>query len=315
MMHPKSAALALLLGLAITRAAFGDATPTADDRKAASIAFRDADRAYRAGDYRHAAEAYHEAYVRAPHYAPLWNEARAWEKASEVERAANVYAKYLREAPANAPDRNRATAALDRLAKKLARLDIHAASGLVDVKVDGAAIEDVSVYVVPGAHVVEARDGDAVVRQSPSVEAGSITSVALLAAPKPSNAAVATLPPAPAPSRTWSPVVVYFGGAVTAITAGLAIWSGFDTLSQKTTFNAAPTQDNLDSGRSKESRTNVIVGASAGVGVFTLAAAVFLVDWHATSSGEKQPSDQPGGDPGTVTVGLGVGSFVVRGAF
>ncbi len=309
-MHLKSAAAALLWCLAVARPALADAALTADDRKAASEAFRDGDRAYKAGDFRHAAEAYHDAYVKAPHYAPLWNEARAWEKASEVARAANVYAKYLREAPANAPDRNRATSALDRLAKKLARLDIHAASGLADVKVDGVLVEDVSVYVVPGAHVVEAHAGDAVVRQSPSVDPGSVTSVALMA---PVVESKVEPPPPPPPlaaspsSRSWSPVVVYFGGAVTAITAGLAIWSGLDTLSQKSTFNSAPTQDNLDTGRSKESRTNVLIAASAGVGVLTLAAAVFLVDWHATSS------EKPASDP--VTVGVGVGSFMVRGAF
>jgi hypothetical protein len=310
-MHPKSAAAVLLTCLAVARPASADASPTADDRKAASEAFRDGDRAYKAGDFRHAAEAYHDAYVRAPHYAPLWNEARAWEKASEVARAANVYAKYLREAPSNAPDRNRATAALDRLAKKLARLDIHAASGLAEVKIDGVAVEDVSVYVVPGAHVVEARSGTDVVRQSPSVDAGSVTSVALVAPAASLKDEPPPPPPTPAASsaRSWSPVVVYFGGAVTAITAGLAIWSGFDTLSQKSTFNSAPTQDNLDSGRSKESRTNVLIGASAGVALLSLAAAVFLVDWHMTSN------EKPSSEPGTVTLGLGPGLFMLRGSF
>src|SRR5579883_463843 len=115
----------LLASPASASADTGASPPTVDDKKAASDAFKEGDRAFRAGDYRHAAEAYETAYRKAPHHAPLWNAARAWERAGEPARAANLYAKYLREAPPNAPDRNGATTALQKLATKLARLDIH----------------------------------------------------------------------------------------------------------------------------------------------------------------------------------------------
>jgi tetratricopeptide (TPR) repeat protein len=286
--------------------------PTAEDKKVASVAFREGDRAFNAGDYRRAAESYELAYARAPHYAPLWNAARAWDRAGEMPRAANLYAKYLREAPADAPDRNNATSALAKIAPKLARLDIHADAGVSAVKIDDRAAEPdadggqtYTVYVVPGAHVIEARVGDETIRQSPSVAAGDHVGVALAPAAKKIDAPptpIASPAPEPPPSsRGWSPVVVVFGGAVTAITAGLAIWSGVDTLNQKDQFDKAPTQDNLDSGRAKQTRTNALIAASAVAGVLTGAAAIFLVDWKGSAS--------------HVEVGLGPGTVAVRGSF
>ena len=290
------------------------AAPTPEDKKAASDAFREGDRAYRAGDYRRAAQEYETAYKRAPHHAPLWNAARAWDRAGELPRAANLYSKYLREAPANAPDRNSATTSLKKLTSKLARIDVHAAKGLEDVTVDGQAFEGDSVYVLPGQHVVEARVAQSAaerVRQSPQVEAGDAVSVALLApsAPPPKvMPALAPPPPSIAPSRGWSPAIVAFGGAVTAITTGLAIWSGFDTIHQRDVFDGARTQDNLDSGHAKQTRTNILIVASAGVGVLTAACAIFLVDWHAPSS-EKAPTVS------AMELGLSPQQLLVRGRF
>ena len=97
--------------------------PTERDRKTAQASFQAAQKAFKAGDFRHAAEKFDEAYKRAPHHAPLWNAGRAWHQAGELTRAANIYAKYLREAPPNAPDRNRAIVALKQVQVKLGRID------------------------------------------------------------------------------------------------------------------------------------------------------------------------------------------------
>ena len=320
-----SAAVALLCCASVTpRIVYAQASSAAtstqtaanaDDKKAASDAFREGDRAYRAGDFRRAASEYETAYKRAPHHAPLWNAARAWDRAGELARAANLYAKYLREAPANAPDRNSATTSLKKLSTRLARIDVHSAKGLEDVTVDGQSFEGDSVYVLPGQHVVEARSGRERVHQSSRVDAGDAVSVALLAPAAEPSAPSAPTKPAEAPpaltpsSRGWSPAVVAFGGAVTAITAGLAIWSGFDTIRQREVFDGAKTQDNLDAGRAKQTRTNILIGVSAGVGVLTAACAIFLVDWHAPST-EKSPSAGP-----SAQLGVGPGSLLLRGRF
>jgi tetratricopeptide (TPR) repeat protein len=281
-----------------------------DDRKAAAKLFGEGQKAYNAGDYRHAAESFEEAYKRAPRLAPLWNAARAWHKAREYARAANLYAKYLKLAPSNAPDRNSATGAMRDLEPRLARLEIHAAS-FESVTVDGAPIEELDdqgtavVYVTPGAHAVEGTAHGKKAREKPDVQAGSSSSVVLQIPETPVVVAPVPQPPPEEKHSGWSPVVVAVGGGLTAVGLGLTIWSGLDTLAQRQTFESSQTQLNLDDGRSKQLRTNVFIGVTAGVAALTTVAAIFLVDWKGHKS-STEPSTQ---------VGFGLGGMSVRGTF
>jgi hypothetical protein len=90
------------------------------------------------------------------------------------------------------------------------------------------------------------------------------------------------------------------GGIATLAVGGVAVWSGLDTNRARDTFDADPSQTNLDSGRDKQTRTNVLIGATAGLAVLTVATAIFLVDW---------------GAPKPVEVGVGPGFFTLRGSF
>jgi hypothetical protein len=289
---------------------------TADDRKQAAADFAEGDRAFKDGDFRRAAEAYEHAYQRVPHHSTLWNSARAWHHAGELARAANLYARYLREAPANARDRNSAQSALTELAGKLARLEIHA-TDVSSVQVDGQPLDAPSLFVTPGAHVVEGRTrDDRAVRQEPTVAAGDVVSIALVAPAAPSRGTPPPPPPPPPPpgptvdrrSHGWPPAVVYVGGAATVVLAGFTVWSGLDTVQQKNSFVQSPSQSSLDSGRSKEVRTNVLIGATAGVAALTALTAVVLVDWHGSSSHEKNAEPR-------VELGAGVGSLLLWGQF
>jgi hypothetical protein len=295
-------------------------TTTADDRRQAAKDFAEGDRSFAQGDYQHAAEAYDRAYKRVPHHDVLWNEARAWHRARELARAANTYARYLREAPAGARDRNSAQKALGELSTRLALLEIHA-EGLTAVVVDGQAVDGQSVYVTPGDHVVEGRTGDGkAVRQTPDVHAGDDVSVALVAPPEAPAPAPAPVPAPPPPSsRTWSPLVVIGGGAATAVLAGLTVWSGLDTLSAKNAFAQDPTRaDLLDSGRQKETRTNVLLAATAGVGVLTGVAAAFFVEWHPqvrTDPKDQRPAGGLQPDGTQLRLGVGPGSITLLASF
>jgi hypothetical protein len=303
-------------------AASATAIATADDRKQAAREFADGDRAFKEGDYRQAAEAYERAYQRVPHHSALWNAARSWHRAGELAKAANLYARYLREAPPGARDRNNAQKALNELSNKLARLEIHA-TDVADVKLDGAPLALSSVFVTPGEHVLEGRTHeDRVVRQAQTVETGDVVSVALVppaVAVAPSPSVVATAPQqqpraggaAPSTRRGWSPIVVYFEGAVTLALAGITVWSGIDTLQQKDAFDRSPTPDNLDVGRQKQTRTNLLIGASAAAGAVTALTALLLVDWH---GGDVDRKEGPGPEP-RVGLGAGLGTLSVQGAF
>lgn len=286
------------------------ATASSEDRRQAAKDFAEGDRAFKEGDFRQAAESYERAYRRVPHHSALWNAARAWHRAGELARAANFYARYLREAPPNARDRNSAQRAVNDLSSRLARLEIHA-TDMASIKLDGEPVEATSVFVTPGAHVVEGRTrDDRPVREAQTVEPGDVISIAL-APPPPAPVAKVTPPPPPAPpppSHGWSPVTVYFGGALTLALAGITVWSGLDTLQQKDAFDRSPTQNNLDVGRQKETRTNVLIVASSGVAALTAATAIFLVDWHGGGAREKGPEAH-------VEVGAGPGTLLVRGEF
>jgi hypothetical protein len=283
-----------------------------EDRKAAAKLFGEGQRAYNQGDFRHAGESFEAAYKHAPRLPPLWNAARAWHKGGELVHAANLYASYLRKAPPTAPDRNSATSAMRDLEGRVARLEVHA-DGFSDLKVDGVAIDlddqnarSFVVYVTPGTHVVEGAQAGKVVSEHPTAGAGSAMSVVLVV---PTTETVVTppppqpLPPPHEPDKPekrggWSPIVVVVGGSLTAVAGGFLIWSGLDTVGQRSTFNASPTQANLDTGRSDELRTNVLVGVTAGLGVLTCLAAAF-VDWK----------------PKSTHVGFGLGSAFIGGTF
>src|SRR5262249_33886067 len=142
--------VALALALAVTVPAAAQ-----EDRQAAAREFQDGQRAFAAGDFRLAAEQFEAAYKHKPHYAALYNAARARLRAGDTVRAANHFARYLREAPPNTRDRNTAQSTLREIAPKLGRLEVTAV-GLDDLRLDGEPLTERMVYVNPGAHVVEA---------------------------------------------------------------------------------------------------------------------------------------------------------------
>lgn len=269
-------------------AARGEERGATEDREAATRAFEEGERAYRAGDFSRAAERFEEAYRKAPHPAPLWNAARSWNKAGEIARAANGYARYLREAPEGAPDRDEAGKALAELATKLGRIEVFAPEA-EDVRVDDQPLEGSSVYVHPGTHVIKGRVRGASVQRTEVLEAGSVRSVALVVeeivsapnerpkdppeepprpivkTPRPS----APIPTAPRADKPWLVPALVASGAATVVSAGLLVWSGIDTLNARSDYDAARTWDKYHDGRDKQFRTNVLVGVSLGLGAIT----------------------------------------------
>lgn len=267
-----------------------ETTPN-EHRGTARRSFEQGEQAFEAGDFALAAKAFEEAYRIAPHYAPLWNAARSWERAGEATRAANGYAKYLRLAPADAPDRDSANAALGALAQKLGRIEVHAA-GIEAVRIDDELLDGATVYVHPGMHVIEGQTERGTIRRTEMVEAGGVRSVALVEpktdeevevqakAPEPRRLPPRTVPitsqsrPDQAPSW-FGPAAIVTGG-FTIVSASLLAWSGVDTLSARQEFDAAPTAEKLEAGKEKQLRTNLFIGATVVSGVAT---GVFLSLW------------------------------------
>lgn len=271
--------------LAAAPSARGDA-----DRTAARH-FADGQKAFASGDYPHAGDEFEAAYRDKPHHAPLWNAARSWQRAGDEIRAANLYARYLREAPPDAPDRDQATAALATLTARLGRVEPHAA-GVDKLRLDGKDVSAPVVYVAPGEHVAEADDHGAPLRKVVSVRAGEQVSVTLAHDTKP---APVLGPPPPADAHTpsashkpLSPVVVVIGGALTAVAGGFTIASGLDTIAKRDSFPNEPTQSRLDDAFASQARTNVLIGTTIGLGVITGVLAAFFTDWEGSSHESRE---------------------------
>jgi hypothetical protein len=288
------------------------AAPTAADRKEAARKFAEGTHAFDLGDYTRAGEAFEAAYSLAPHEDPLLNAAHAWHRAGELSRAANLYARYLREAPANATDRPGATAALARLAGKLARIEVHTTPGVEDVRVDDVPVDGQVVYVVPGTHALRARgaQGEPILQRQdvgPGAEVSVLLSPPTVIAPSPMpmpppvTVREAPATPPPSPRHGWSPVVVFVEAGLTLATASVMIWSGVDTENALHTFQRSPTQAALDAGRGDEVRTNVLVGATVGLLAVTGATAIWLTAFRGRASGAG--------------VSVGFGSAAVHGSF
>jgi len=287
---PHAIASFVALGLLIPVLAFAQAVPTSQTSARAQAAqqFREGTRAFDGGDFAQAADAFEQAYRLAPHVDSLWNAARARERAEDLPRAATLYAKYLREAPPDARDRDLAAAQLARLARRLGRIEVHG-SVIEQLSVDERPSEDRIIYVSPGAHVVRAVVAGALVQQTPEVAAGDVVAL-VFESPSPSTSPepqstppTAQPPPAPPSGRGGaSPWLVVGGGVLTGVAVATTTASGISTLSALDAFNAHPTAANLATGQSMQARTNVLIGLSIGLGVMTTATAIWLVDWRSS---------------------------------
>jgi tetratricopeptide (TPR) repeat protein len=296
---------------------------SAANRKLAREKFQEGEQAFAAGDFPRAGAAFEEAHRAAPHPSALWNAARAWHRAGNAARAANLYGRYLREAPADAPDRAAAGAAFGEVSAKVGRLEIDGRE-LTDLRVDEQPIEGNQTYVSAGTHLVRGRSGGREVSRLVTAEVGAVTRVTLgdepATAPAPTAPATSTpvapsgaparaapvspATPAPPPERKgWSPIVVIVGASVTVFAGSWTVWSGLDTLKKKEEFDADKSQANLDDGKLRQGRTNLLIGTTAVLGTLTGLAAIFMVDWGGSSSSSKT---QVGVGPGSVTV---AGSF------
>ncbi len=286
---------------ALAQRAAGESSSEAGKKKSAKGAYEEGERAFGKGDFRRSAESFEQAYKLSPHHSALWAAARAWLRAGEDVRAANLLERYLGEAPADAPDRDRATGAIRELDKRLGRLEV-VTNDVVGVKVDGASLSTPRLWVVPGEHVATGEVDGKPVRKVITVAAGDHISVSL-------EVVTRETPPPPPPIATNAskkplpPWVVVVGGTLAAIGTGATIYSYTDTLDKKDAFEADRTsRTKLDNAHSAEDRTNILLVSTVGVAAVSVLAAAFLVDW---TSDDKVKAALLRFKPGTRTADFG----------
>lgn len=297
----------------VTLMVIAAASPVHADVSAAARAFTDGQAAQLDGDYERASQSFELAFSIAPSKEALRSAVRAHVQALHVARAATLAALLLERYGSDPASAQLAKEVLADAAPKLGRVALTCASPC-SLAIDGraASVDAASarhvVYVTPGHLALAVTfEGSAPVQRQGDVVAGGEL-VLEVARPAPTTTTPAPVPaatpkPAAAPARAshgLPPAVTIAGGIATLALGGAALWSGLDTLDAHDKYKAMPTPAGWDDGRSKQLRTNILIGSTAVVGVATIAVAVFWTQWR----GERaQLAVTPGIDGRSVAIG------------
>jgi len=269
-------ALALALSLALAPVDARAEAP-APDKGRAAIAFDQGVARYTRAEFAEAARAFLEADRLSPSAVAISNAIAAAKRAGDHLLVARTAERAIARGDAVVEARE----ALADAATRLARLELTCEVTPCALSVDGEAAAGTG-YVLPGTHRVEARGGAGSAEQRVVVMAGATYRVALRPEGEhPPPPALDGESRTPSPGRRGLPPGVFIAGAgVTAVLAGVLVWSGLDALSARRALPAAPTQPEETDVLGRARRTDyLLLGAGiAGVGTAVIGAA--LTDWR-----------------------------------
>ena len=289
------------------------AEPTPAQVRAAAEAFDRGREAYKAEEYVEAAEQFEKADSSAPSSAAIELAIRARDKAGEIDRAATLLALALKRHPG---DQN-----LTKLGSDLdrrVRADLFQLNATCDTPCDltvggkivhGPPDTQRTLFVLPGALTVLAgwSDNRSEAKQIQAEKGGS-GELAFVTPPTPGGQNMAkeptdsAPPPVADPDATkdegalkktsgWPPTIFFVGAGLTAVAGGITVWSGIDTVNNP---GADKVKDECGTqgescalyqeGLSKQRRTNILIGVTAGLGVATLLVGVLATDWSGGKS-------------------------------
>ena len=277
--------------------------PTPAQVRVAAEAFDLGRQSYKDGRYAEAAEQFERADSNAPSSTALELAIRSRDKAGDLDRAGTLAALALALYP---DDENLAKIAPDVIARAGASMFELSVTCMQPCEladgqqvVHGSAARQRTLFLSPGTHALRAGFGEGKT-ESKSVDAvaGGNASLDFATAQPLPEEPVAAPPPepqeepppeeaAPPPkSKGWSPTIVWVGAGATAVAGGVAIWSGIDTVNNpgadkvKAECKKGDTECALyKEGRSKQTRTNALIGVTGGLALATGLIAAFVVDW------------------------------------
>lgn len=318
-------ALTLLLSVTLPASAQdGSAEPTPAQVRTAAEAFDKGREAYKAEEYVEAAEQFEKADGNAPSSAALELAIRARDKAGELDRAATLLALALKRHP---DDDNLLKLVPDiqkRASEKLYELNA-TCDQPCDLTVGGKIMHGApatlrTVYVQPGAVTVRAgwsdNRSDSKQVQAEAGGKGDVTFAAPTtaasqnmsnepsepAAPDPAASSDPTKDQGPAKKSAGLPPALFFVGAgLTVVAGGITIWSGIDTVNnpgadavKKGCEGQGESCALYQEGLSKQKRTNVLIGVTAGLGVVTALVGALATDWSGGKSEAAPAAEQSG---------------------
>lgn len=313
----------LLLAIALCSGA-ASAQP-GGDIAAAAAAFQEGQRAQLTQDFPRAAEMFELADAASPSPAALRSAIRNRQAATQLARAATLALRARARDASDPQSAQLAAEVLDALTPRLARISLRCNPSCA-LLVDGGALshgasEAHELFVDPGDHTLAASWSPGRARRAPiTAVAGAQLTLILEAPPEapaptpveltppPARAAPPPLPPPPPPPppvarRPLSPWLFWSALGATAISGGVLVWSGVDTLSARDAYAARPSEQGYLDGVGLQTRTNVLIATTATLAAATALAAVFT-EWRGAPSTQLALTPLGGG----ALLGM-VGSF------
>ncbi|MEM9195343.1 MAG: hypothetical protein AAGF12_39600 [Myxococcota bacterium] len=255
-----------------------------DQTQAAADAYDRGAEAYLAESWSEAARWFEMAHRFAPAEPALTQAVRSHFQAGNIARAGTLALRL--EASYGDSDRAAAVAqeTLDAVTSRLVRVSVQCNE--CSVELEGALLEHSEFFLDPDVeHEVTARFETG--ERSQTVQSTAGDSVGLeFTAPPPSpgdpeereERLPSQIEVPEEPGGGVHPAVFFTLLGLTAVSGGILIWSGVDTLAGVDDFEAMPTQEGLDEGRDKELRTNILIGVTSGFALATVIFA-FITDW------------------------------------
>jgi tetratricopeptide (TPR) repeat protein len=299
--------LALLVGIlafaTVPAATLGQSETR--ERQAAAEAYDQGTASYLSGDYPKAAEWFETANRLSPAAPALIQAARAHQQAGHSTRAATLALRLTLEYPDEAAAVKFAQGVLDQLGPRFVRVEVTCTACSLDV--DGTLQESQIFFVEPGVeHSITASFETGERKQPVQGLAGETKTLEFEAPPHPivpptQSGALAGASIDSVSRKPLGPPVTFIAGGITVLLLAGSIVSTLDMNSGVDPYEAAVddynqclrtmddatgcndlyqvAQDQLDKGKSKETRTTILWGVTGGAAVVTAVIGLLLTDW------------------------------------
>jgi hypothetical protein len=259
----------------------------------ASALYEHGQDAHRRGDYREAARAFAAADELVPDPAALEAGLVAVLETEDAALAMLLATRATRD-ESNTRLAGLATQARLRFAAKAGRVVVHC--NTCTAAIDRTPLQrGVATWVTVGDHEVVIDVDGKTDRRVVRVEPASITTILPLPSPSPSPSPsplsiAAPDPDSPPPETTGASPAWYWSMlGITAVVGAGTIASGVDTASKHADFVDAPTADAALAGEEAQTRTNALIGVTAGLAAITAVVGLFVVDWSTPGSNAYMP--------------------------
>jgi hypothetical protein len=298
--------------------------PTPEEVRAAAEAFDLGRQSYKDGRFAEAAEQFERADASAPNATALELAIRARDKAGDLDRAGSLAALALVLYPNDENIAKIAPDVIERAGAELYDLTVNCSEPCEisdgNKVVHGAPATRRTLFLSAGTHNLRAGFSEGrTLSKSVEATAGGVGSVEFTLAADEAPATEPTPePPPPEPVKPDAdqgvkkkqsglpPVVFWAGVGATGVLGAVTIWSGIDTVNNpgadKVKAECAQGDENCalyKDGRSKQLRTNVLIGVTSVVGVATAVVGAFAINWGthqhepAADEGKLKPSVMP----------------------